>query len=105
MHDRLGSRQRFQPTRAASLYCAEHDKWELQHNEVARAWRDGGNNRQVDLAYVRRTPFAEVYYVDAFTVRASDVRNDVSPVLRYTLSAFWCTDPLERMLRLLISSQ
>jgi hypothetical protein len=22
------------------LYCAEHDKWELQHNEVARAWRD-----------------------------------------------------------------
>jgi hypothetical protein len=22
------------------LYCAAHDKWELQHNEVARAWRD-----------------------------------------------------------------
>src|SRR5262249_19650938 len=22
------------------LYCVEHDKWELQHNEVARAWRD-----------------------------------------------------------------
>jgi hypothetical protein len=22
------------------LYCAEHDKWELQHNEVARVWRD-----------------------------------------------------------------
>jgi hypothetical protein len=23
------------------LYCPEHDKWQLQHNEVARAWRDG----------------------------------------------------------------
>jgi hypothetical protein len=22
------------------LYCPEHDKWQLQHNEVARAWRD-----------------------------------------------------------------
>jgi hypothetical protein len=22
------------------LYCPEHDKWQLQHNEVARAWHD-----------------------------------------------------------------
>jgi hypothetical protein len=37
------------------------------------------NDGRVDLVCVRRAPFAQLDYIDAFTVRASDVRNDVAP--------------------------
>jgi hypothetical protein len=32
---------------------------------------------QIALALVRRAPLADIYYIDAFTVRANDVRDDV----------------------------
>ncbi len=35
------------------------------------------DQRQNALALVRRAPLADIYYIDAFAVRASDVRDDV----------------------------
>jgi hypothetical protein len=41
----------------------------------------GGGKRRADgmglVACVRRAPHANIYYIDAFTIRASDVRDDV----------------------------
>ena len=50
----------------------------------ARAWsvisrrpvKQAGQRKNA-LALVRTAPLADIYYIDAFTVRASDVRDDV----------------------------
>ena len=54
-----------------------------------RARREAADRRAWRLvACMRRAPRADIYYIDAFTIRASDVRDDVDPhALGYTLSA------------------
>jgi hypothetical protein len=60
------------------------------------------------VACMRRAPRADIYYIDAFTIRASDVRDNVSS--RTKLHAFRIASSLalislEQTLRLSISLQ
>ena len=51
-----------------------------QRREAASGWHGARL-----VACMRRAPRADIYYIDAFTIRASDVRDDVPPALGYTL--------------------
>ena len=56
------------------------------------------------VACVRRAPRADIYYIDALTIRASDVRDD-DRLHAFRIASSRALMSLERMLRLLISSQ
>jgi hypothetical protein len=45
------------------LYCTEHDEWQLQHNELAGAWRDAWCDL---LATVPTTQQGAIALIDAF---------------------------------------
>jgi hypothetical protein len=53
----------------------------MKQDAFASSMPHGGGKRRADgmglVARVRRAPRADVYYIDAFIIRASDVRDDV----------------------------
>ena len=60
------------------------------------------------FACVRRAPRADIYYIDAFSIRASDVRDDAPSRIRlhaFRIASSRAPITLEQMLRLLTSSQ
>ena len=68
------------------LYCAEHVKWELQHNEVARAWRDAWCDL---LAAQPTTREGAIALIDAFLLyQGADVDGGKYSELLARLKAF-----------------
>jgi hypothetical protein len=68
------------------LYCTEHDQWERQHNEVARAWREA----LCDLvATVPTTRQGAIALIDAFLLcQEADVDRTPCSELLARLKAF-----------------
>ena len=76
------------------------------------SWTSHGGGKRSDgmglVACVRRAPRADIYYIDALTIRASDVRDDeplAHQAARFPHCILLRADLAGRMLRLLISSQ
>jgi hypothetical protein len=73
------------------LYCPEHEKWQLQHNEVARAWRDAWSDL---LATPPTTRQGAIALIEAFLLyqRAEVDRREYSELLA-RLKAFLQSAP------------
>jgi hypothetical protein len=73
------------------LYCPEHDKWQWQHNEVARAWRDAWRDL---LATPPTTRQGAIALIDAFLLyQGSEVDRREYSELLVRLKAFLQSAP------------